>query len=1173
MRKILGLDIGVNSVGFALVGESSENSSTIIKSGVRIVNEDPDFHGKFYQGNPASKNAPRRIKRSIRRGNQRFKARRDKLNRILKENRMFPDNNLLYNYPSENLFELRDKAIKEKIRLEELGRILIHLNQKRGYKSNRKAKTEEEETKYLQRVAELGELTREITVGQFWYSFILLNQGLIDGIDPALVSWFQKKMTEEPLFRIRENIFPRNAYLNEFDRIWRMQHKFYPEILTGHPDVSKEGNKNTLFNKIRNEIIYYQRPLKSQKGLINDCSFEKYHKVAPKSSPYFQVFRIWQQINNLKIQAFDGRTEILTYENKIRIFDALHDPSLLSKRGTLSFTNILKICGYKTRGYYLNFNLLEGNKTFLTLYNALKIAGIDNPEDYLFFNPEIMDEKGGLCQLWHITYSLEEEDDVINALTKHFPFSPDQAATIAQSAGYTSDYGSLSTRAIRKLLPHLKEGKDMYLACMAVGYENPEHVERAVYDDFMENIRPNTLRNPVVEQVLNQVVNVVNTLIRQFGKPDEIRVELARELKNNAKQRKSITDSNRALRLYNDLIKKRLMEEQGFKRASALDLLRYRLWEESNKRCLYSGRPIGFTQLYNGETEIEHIIPKSRSFNDSANNKIISFVSENRRKDQMTAFDYMKSKGEAELQRYISDVNLLFQEGFHALGSLKPRPISRAKKENLLCGGETIPEDFISRQLKDSQFIAKETIRALKKIVPKVTTTTGSVTDFLREKWELNEVMKEINLEKFRSIGRVTKKTVKDSQGNEKEMDDIIDWSKRLDHRHHAVDAILIAFTKQNIIQKLNSLNQEYEKYRDLKESALNFPVPMPSFRNEVKKSLEGILISFKKPNSKALTRTVNTKVNPPQETWVPRGSLHEDTIFGKIKWYRKVKLDRKITLETIEKISDVELKQALMDYVMSFKDNPRQMFKEPFRFRNKEVKEITIYEERFTKRVALTENMTAAQVEKIIDRKAKALVKERIQQAGSIKAAFREYAGNPIWLDRSQRIPLKSVKVFDDGNLLAIRQGFAYTKGNHHSLIYEDEHGNYSEKIVTFWEAVEIGLQNLKEHGSIYPVIDRKDKEGLKLKFSLQINDLVVFDLNPEEIDFLNPSNRSIISRNLFRLQKLSASDYVFRHHLETTLDSENEFAMRRLQSLNKLKALRKIHLNQIGEIISVGE
>lgn len=1176
MKKILGLDIGVSSVGFALI-EKGEQESRIIKTGVRIVNEDPSFHGNFYEGKTASKNAARTAKRSIRRNNQRFKLRRDKLAAILRKYNMYPDQDLLLSIPEEKLFELRHRALSEKLSLHEIGRILIHLNQKRGFLSNRKAQNKESDSDYLRRVSELGMLTESRTIGSFWHQFIRFKNNDMHAVDADLAEYFMQRIADFPDFRIRENIFPRRSYLAEFDSIWQAQQQYYPELLTGSPSSTVKENRKTLFHQIRNETIYFQRPLRSQKGLVSECSFEKHHKVCPRSSPLYQVFRIWQQINNLEVRSSEGEVYFPTEDDREAIYSALHDPKQLAKNGVLSYSRILKIMKFPARGFYLNFDQLEGNKTYLTLYTALENAGIKQPGGFLNFDALNNDEKTGLWLLWHITYSLESEDDVVNALMKHFGFDPDQSLLIAQKTGYTSDYGSLSARAIRKLLPHLIKGKNYYDACKEVGFENPEHVENKAVRDELRRTNPNTLRNPVVEQVLNQVANVVNSVIAVYGKPDEVRVEMARELKNNAKQRQRITRSNRDLRRYNELITERLKTEHGFKRVSNLDLLRYRLWEECNKKCLYSGKPISLAQVYNGETEIDHIIPISRSFNDAMSNKVLVFSKENKLKDQKTAFDYLKGKGETELQRFTSDVDLLFHEGYSALGKGKNETISKTKWQNLLCKGEEIPGDFIQRQLKDTQYIAKATIKLLKEVCPKVTTTSGAITDFLRADWGLNHMMQEINLEKFREVGRVGKRTVKDSGGDEKIIDQITDWSKRDDHRHHAVDALIIAHTSQGIIQKLNTLNQEYEHYKELKESALHFPLPMKDLRSEARKSIESILISFKKPNSKVLTRKINKfrskGIDKQQETWVPRGSLHEDTVMGQMMWYKKVPLDKKFRVSWIDSIVDSGLREAIRAHLDFHKGKASAAFRETFEFKGKKVKEVSIWEEHFTKRVRLSETITPAQVTKIVDPKIRKKVEERIATAGSIKSAFKDYLKNPLFLDKGSSIPVKYVRVFDEGNLASLREGYVYTKGNHHMLIYEDDKGNYTDRVVSFWEAVETGLRNLKESGSIYPIIDRRDKAGLKFRFSLQINDLVVFDLNPEEVDFLNPLNYAMISTKLYRVQKMSSGDVFFRHHLETGLTNNESFALRRITAMNKLKEATKVKLNQLGQIIHLGE
>lgn len=1178
MKKVLGLDIGVNSVGYALISSDKEdNDLRILKTGVRIVNEDPDFHGNFYQGNSASKNEARRTKRIIRRGNQRFKARRDALYRTLRKNAMLPSDQLLNHLDEATLYGLRSLAVSERISLDEIGRVFIHLNQRRGYKSSRKSGKKTEEGAYLARIAEFGELTRELTIGQFWDSYIKFRSNNIDKVPSALLEWFRLKTKSEPGFRIRENIFPRESYIYEFDIIWECQASFYPTVLTGMPGKTFRENKGTLYHKIRNEIIFYQRKLKSQKHLVSDCSFEKGHKVAPKSSPFYQEFRIWQQLNNLEVTDQSNNKMTIEIEGRKRVFDALHDPSQLNKRNTMPYTAVLKILGYTGRSYHLNYNMLEGNKTYFTFFNALKKAGIDQPDSYLSFDNSQKIISTGLYDLWHITYSLDDESDVIKTLIKRYGFTYTQAEIIASEVGYTSDYGSLSTRAIRKLLPHLEVGKNYYEACVAVGYQNPEHVHHEELKIHMDRILPNSLRNPVVEQVLNQVVSVVNAIIDNYGHVDEVRVELARDLKSNAKQRKELTIKNRTLRKLNDTISLRLKQEHGFNRVSGSDLLRYRLWDETEKRCLYCGQNITVSQLYNGEAEIEHIIPWSRSFNDAMTNKIIAHSKCNRDKDQMTAYDFMASKGESELTRYVTDVNRLFVEGSGRLDSDKKIKITRAKKDNLLCTGTEIKGDFLARQLKDTQYIVIETVNRLKEVFPKVTTTTGSVTEYLRECWQLKSLIDEINIGKYRAVGETEWREEKDRDNGLKKVERIKNWSKRDDQRHHALDALVVALTTQGIIQRINNANQLFESTREMKEKTFGFPPPTPDLRRQAMESLEEILVSFKKPGSKVLSRKVNvintSKGEKIQVTWAPRGSLHEDTVFGISRWYEKIKVNKKLDEETASKIVGEEVRTALLDRLAAFNGDASKAFKNPILQREKEVKEVTILSTRFTKRVLLSENLTPAQVEKIVDPTAQKLVKERIAAKGGIKQAFRDYLNDPIWQNKGNGIMLKHVTLFDDGNLESVRDGYVYTKGNHHALIYLDKNGRYTDRIVSFWEAVSRCLVNLDKHGSIYPVIDRSDKHDLRFLFSMQINDLFVFDVNPEEFDFFNPENRTLLAKNLYRVQKMSKGDYWFRHQYETTVLKEYNFSFKRLRSADALRSAVKVRVNHLGDIIKIGE
>lgn len=453
LKKILGLDIGVSSVGLAVITEKDKEKE-ITELAVRIIPEDPNFHGKFYSGNTASKNLERTTNRGIRRGYQRFKQRRDNLYKTLKENKMFPHENL-FKLGSIELYKLRAIAVTQKINLEELGRVLILLNQRRGFLSNRKSNSEEENsTDYKKRISELENELNGRTIGE---------------------QLFYELENAKNIFEIliRERTYLRKSYIEEFDRIWECQKHFHSNLTGG---VNEDDNKDTLYHIIRNKIIFYQRPLKSQKGLVSECPFEKHHKAVAKSSPYFEIFKIWQRINDLEVSFQDGSKIKPNTEQKQILFDALFYGDKLNGKFKLTVTEIKKMLGLKRNEGYLNITEIDGSRTYSILKNALVKAEIKSPVDFLFFNLDKNDEKGGLLELWHITYSIPNENEVIKTLIKRFKFTNEQAQIVAREVAYNSDFGNLSTRAIRKLLPQLQKGLKYSEACDAVHYDHSGYV-------------------------------------------------------------------------------------------------------------------------------------------------------------------------------------------------------------------------------------------------------------------------------------------------------------------------------------------------------------------------------------------------------------------------------------------------------------------------------------------------------------------------------------------------------------------------------------------------------------------------------------------------------------------------------------------------------------------------
>ncbi|MBL7813026.1 MAG: type II CRISPR RNA-guided endonuclease Cas9 [Bacteroidetes bacterium] len=1132
-KLIVGLDIGVNSVGFAIIKEPESGEPQILKMGVRIVNEDPNFHLKFYQGNSASRNADRRTNRGIRRGTDRYQLRRTLLTEILQQYNMMPDEDLMLKVSALELYGLRAKAAVEMVTLPELGRIFFHLNQKRGYSSMRKGyNPEESDSEYLARIQELHEEVEFQTIGQYCY----------------------KKLQKNPLYRLRESTFLRTDYQREFDAIWNEQKKHYPSLLTGGPE--EKDNRGTLYRAIRNEIIYYQRPLKSAKHLVSNCTFEPYKKVIPKSHPLFQSFRIWQVINNLVAKAYDGEEVLPTEIQRLKLFEELH----LKRK--ISATGILKIMGLKNGEYTLNYEEIPGNLTWINCYLALKEIGEETLMRSWLSQGVEYSEQHPFVKYWHITYSLETEKDVIHALQSQLNFTETAAVQIAKKIGYTNDYGSLSSKAIRRILPHLLKGLTYDKAVLEAKYEHHSNIYNVTnIKDILPPVLPNTLRNPVVEQILNQVVNVVNTITDRYGKPDEFRIEMARELKSNAKKRKRVFTENNNRKKQADEIIHDLKERYGFKRVNMRDVQRWRLWEETDQMCLYCTRHIKFEDVYKGNADIEHIIPRSRIFSDAHTNFILAHTSCNRNKGQMTAYDYMASKPKEDFEAYLSSIAKLF----------KLKKISTPKRDNLLMKGDEIPSDFLNRQLNDTQYVARETIAMLKQVCKNVYTTTGSVTDLLKEKWNLKHVLEEVNMETYREAGLTNPVEVLPGKIVEK----ITNWEKRKDHRHHALDALAIALTKQSYIQRLNTLSANYLTYQNLKESPYDFPAPIKDMRKLVTEHLNGILVSFKKPNSKLLTKKTNkiklaNGKTATQETWVPRGSLHNDTIMGRIKRYKKT--DWKEALENPGNLVSVEVKTALLEFVKSSGDAKKALTtlkKEGLNVNGAIITQPLIWDYVFTKRVKLSEQLTTAQITKIADTRIKRLVEQRVKEAGSIKAAFKDYASNPIYLNENKRIPIKTVTVEDRSSLVPVRTGYAVLGNNHHAIIYKDATGKFTEKIVSFWEVVESALQNWRTTGKIYPVINTNpDPEKGEVYMTLQINDLFLIEL-PEELKHSHETNQ--LTPYIYRLQKLSAGDYVFRHQYQTNLELELPFAMKRIQSLSKFTTIQKVQINALGEIIRI--
>jgi CRISPR-associated endonuclease Csn1 len=1122
-KKILGLDIGVNSVGFALITKTKSDVA-INHLGVRIVPSHKGFHDNFEKGQTASKNADRRTKRAIRRGYQRFKLRQKALKNALSKYGMLPDEALM-NLEALPLYELRAKAVTHQLSLPEIGRVFYHILHRRGFKSNRKNLNDAEESAYLNAVEENDAQVKGQTIGQYLYSLLKDN----------------------PLQPLKGRTFSREKYLEEFNAIWETQAKYYPDLLTGSPNSKRD--KNALYTLFKDDILFYQRPLKSAKGLVSRCDLEPSRPVAPITSPLFQYYRAWLQVNNLALRQYDDTTIELSHEQKSYIIDYLGSDSV-PKSGKVKISKVLKLLKL-SRSTYSNYEELDGIRTLNELKRAFKTVSVST--EVLSLNDlSQQHENSKLYQIWHLIYSAETEQGAINGLQRLTGMTEAQADSITKSVGFSVGYSKTSHRAIKKLLPFLESGFNYSDARQEAGYQytKPSEQDRV---SSLELLPPNSLRNPVVEQILNQTINIVNNMIQTFGPLDEIHVELARDVKKSAKERSDFQSFIRKNTKIREAAKNRILEENIIKNGlvSKKDIDRYLLWEQTDGYCLYSGHKIPLADLYNQKTEIEHVIPRSRSFDDSRSNKIISYRSYNQRKGQMTGMDFMESLGEEKADEYVRRVNDLYQS----------KKIGKKKRERLLMKSGDIPADFTERQLNDTRYISRKALEILGGVAPDCFAVNGMVTDHLKEQWGLKYLMQEVNLPKYEALGQVSYRTIKDNDGNPKKVLQIENWSKRDDHRHHALDALVVALCSRSIMQKLSTLNQRYESM-GLSKSPLTIPAPATNLRQLAKEKLELCLISFK-ANSKVLSRKINVtkKKNGKkgkQVTWVPRGALHEETVRKGI--WLKEEIPAAKALERIDDITSPKLKAALQEVMAEangqLKKAKSLLKKSPVLHKGKPVEQVKVWHKNYSKRVAVG-NLTNAQLGKI-----------QVLDPVLYEALMKEGRQKEDLVPGTNGEPVKSVRVLDNGTYIPLRGGFVTPGNNHHAIIYKDINGKLQEKVVPFWEATAVSLQNVTETGSPGSAV-QKPADCAEIQLILKQNHIYCVGMNPKEFDWESGTGLKLLIPHLYRCQKMSSKFYVFRHIHESRTENTFDFAQQTFRNLKDLTA--KVYPIKISNIATL--
>lgn len=773
---VLGIDLGSSSLGWALVSNEAGTPCRIIRAGVRCFQA--GVEGDIEGGRDTSRAAARRMKRQPRRQLWRRGRRKAKLFNLLQKNGLIPSPAAKSSVERHELllkldallrpeflraddltdahllpYKLRAAAVERMIPLHAFGRALLHLNQRRGFNSGLKSvrKPDEDEGRVKSAISDLANELDGKTLGQLFSTF-----------DPESR-------------RIRKRWTSRQMYVDEFERMWATQAAHHAELT--------EDLKRHVFS-----TIFYQRPLKSQKGLVGWCSLERGKRRCRMALPIAQRFRLLQKVNDLVIFNRLSDSRKLSAQERQVILDSL------DSQRSITFGAIRKLLKLPKES---RFNFEEGgekglighktNTTFSEVFGNRWFAFTDNERSKIILE----------------TLSYRNLDKLVERGRSAWDL-PKERALLLSEMNLDDGYASHSQKALFRLVEEMERGSS-YAEAKAVLYPN---AQGSVYDSLPPIRRAlRQLTNPAVIRALTELRKVVNAIIRRHGKPESVHIELARDLRRSRDERQRITKSNRDREKQRSKAVKRLLAEiQGCR--PSVDLVeKVLLAEECNWECPYTGQTIAMSTLIgeHSQFDVEHIFPRKYLDNSFAN-KTLCYSDENRhhKKDQLPFQAY--SRDHKRWEEIIERVS---------------RFSGNAAREKLRrFWAEEVPEEFSSRQLNDTRYNSRLAADYLGLLFggridsageQKVFTITGGLTALLRSQWRLY--------------------TILGSAGDK----------GRHDHRNHAIDAIVIALACRPIVYALQSvISSEYLK------RGPKLDTPWPGLLDDVRHQIEQIIVSHR---------------------------------------------------------------------------------------------------------------------------------------------------------------------------------------------------------------------------------------------------------------------------------------------------------------------------------------
>lgn len=841
-KKILGLDLGSNSVGWALLEENNGEVNKIIDLGCRI------FSKAVEEKTPTPKNQKRRDMRLGRRVLHRRAARRQRMLNYLISLDLLPKE-LQGNHQPEQLlnelgdpYALRVKALDEQLSPHELGRILLHLVARRGFLSNKKqaagdlvddpdtiaylkeldensdtkdadehlsTERKEEENAYkedIKRVRDAIQKVRARTLGEYLHN---MKKGECK----------RNRLHEGGHLRT-----DRAMYQDELTEIWKKQTSYFPHL----PDdfmADKKGIK---------QIIFYQRPLKLKKNRVGKCSLEPKNNRANMARLEVQRFRYLLDINNLKWK--DGSEQWIPLDDKQS--GKLADYFECHPRITV--TQLKQELGLgRSAQINLESKNLKGNTTACKIREVIegKWDSMSNDEQKHLFED---------------LFSIKKKSALKKRLITHWKFDTEATVKLCLLV-FEPGHSNHSLKAINKLLPYLEDGMIYSDARQATGYGYEENTIEP-----QEKLKaPPPTANPIVNKGLHELRRVVNAVIQQHGKPDSIRIEMARDLEMNTTRYKDHLKQQEKNKNANEEAQAKFEECNPGQYASRNEKIKYRLWKDQKECCAYSNESIALVNVFSPHTEIDHILPFKKSLDDSYMNKVICLTAENRAKRDRTPIDAWGADKEKWNQ-----ITQAISRWSKSLDSKKKRFVQTES--------DLQKRDFIETQLNDTRYLSRLAKDYVRQLDCEVSVTKGFVVSEMRHQWGFDSL-----------LGETSKKD-------------------RSDHRHHAIDAVVIAATSRSLYTKA---------VKQIEHDKLKIDRPYNAIRAELDEKLKQIIVS-----------------HAPQRKL--SGTLHEETGAGYVAKHGGTVYRKALGPDlNIAKIVDATVKKIVEAHLEKFDGDKKQAF------------------------------------------------------------------------------------------------------------------------------------------------------------------------------------------------------------------------------------------------------